>query len=328
MKYLCRLLALYLLCTTSAIAQENDKQVNYLWMTIPDHPWAFMANTPGFVLDHIGLGKNDRGGWSRSIQAHNDKTGLIVSAFIEEEKVLKDVSSIRNDQWTEERKRSMELSDFKLIDREGLIGVEYIVKSFQGHQVNQKGMHFYWVKDSSWVELHISKILFKTGDEALFEQIYKNVSFMPGSDPEVIMLVSDGSNAFYKRNYKTAINNYQKVVDHEKLRRSLRLDKWRIVVDNLGMAYGITGDLEKSMETYNYGISNDPTHPNFHYSLACTYAEMKKLDLAIESLKTAYSYKSNVIQGETMPDPRTDDSFSSYLSDEKFARALKELGLE
>ena len=36
---------------------------------------------------------------------------------------------------------------------------------------------------------------------------------------------------------------------------------WRVLVDNLGMAYGITGDLQHAEVTLNYGVSQDPSYP-------------------------------------------------------------------
>src|SRR5580658_10524064 len=44
---------------------------------------------------------------------------------------------------------------------------------------------------------------------------------------------------------------------------------WRVLVDNLGMAYGITGDLSHAEDTFNYGRSKDPAYPMFYYNLAC-----------------------------------------------------------
>ena len=75
-----------------------------------------------------------------------------------------------------------------------------------------------------------------------------------------------------------------------------------MLVDNLGMSYGITGDLQKAKETFDYGVSKDPTYPLFYYNLACTYAEMNDTAKAGAYLEKAFDYKANVLPGETMPD--------------------------
>jgi hypothetical protein len=48
-------------------------------------------------------------------------------------------------------------------------------------------------------------------------------------------------------------------------------------------------------------------------------------DKAIDNLKTAFKYKENIIEGEEMPDPASDDSFTRYMKDEKFLKALREI---
>ena len=117
----------------------------------------------------------------------------------------------------------------------------------------------------------------------------------------------------------------KKALDLEKENRTLDKTIWKVLVDNLGMAYGITGKLDKAKATFEYGISKDPDYPLFYYNMACTYGEMKNRDKAIEYLKLAFARKENMIEGEEMPDPATDSSFERFMNDERFLAALKEL---
>ena len=135
----------------------------------------------------------------------------------------------------------------------------------------------------------------------------------------------EGSAYYVKDDFKKAIPPYQKALDLEKEHPTLDKTFWKVLVDNLGMSYGITGNLKKAKETFEYGISKDPDYPLFYYNMACTYGEMKDLDKAIEYLKLAFDRKANMIQGEEMPDPATDSSFKSFMKNQKFLNALKEL---
>jgi tetratricopeptide (TPR) repeat protein len=137
--------------------------------------------------------------------------------------------------------------------------------------------------------------------------------------------LEEGSALFMKRDYQKAIKPYQKALDLEKQEPTLDKTLWRVLVDNLGMSYGITEDLKKAKETFEYGLSKDPTYPMFHYNMACTYAEMNDEDQAITYLKSAFKNKNNMIEGEEMPDPAQDDSFARFMKDEKFLKALKEI---
>jgi tetratricopeptide (TPR) repeat protein len=142
---------------------------------------------------------------------------------------------------------------------------------------------------------------------------------------EVTALVKEGSTYYMKGDYKKAIKPYQKALDLEKKQPSMDSTFTKVLIDNLGMSYGISGDLAKSKEIFEYGISWDSQYPMFYYNLACTYAEMDKIDSSIVYLKKAFQYKDNVILGEEMPDPATDSSFKRYLKEEKFIETLKEI---
>jgi tetratricopeptide (TPR) repeat protein len=91
------------------------------------------------------------------------------------------------------------------------------------------------------------------------------------------------------------------------------------------MSYGITGNLKKAKATFEYGLSKDPDYPMFHYNMACTYAEMNDEDQAIVYLRSAFKNKENMIVGEAMPDPASDNSFARFMKNEKFLKALKEI---
>jgi tetratricopeptide (TPR) repeat protein len=145
------------------------------------------------------------------------------------------------------------------------------------------------------------------------------------ADPETMEYMRQGSAFFLKDDYKNAIGPYQKALDREKKQSTLGQTMWKVLVDNLGMSYGISGDLKRAKEIFEYGLEKEPKYPMFHYLMACTYAEMNDMDKTIVYLKQAFEYKENMIKGEHMPDPWTDDSFQRFIKDDKFVKALKEL---
>jgi tetratricopeptide (TPR) repeat protein len=142
---------------------------------------------------------------------------------------------------------------------------------------------------------------------------------------QAMELMREGSYYFLKRDYKKAIVPYQKALDLQKEKRTLDKTLWKVLIDNLGMAYGISGDLDKAKETFEYGISKDPNYPMFYYNMACTYGEKDDMDKAIEYLKLAFDRRENMIPGEKMPNPASDSSFERFMKDEKFKAALEEL---
>lgn len=139
-----------------------------------------------------------------------------------------------------------------------------------------------------------------------------------GENPVTRQLWLTGGRYFIQQNFAAAIVPYQQALDADKQSPSLTKTDWFVLIDNLGMAYGITGDLNRAEETFNYGISKDSTYPLFYYNLACVAAGRNDMDKTMDFLKKAFSYKANVIPGESMPDPHQDDSFKPFMSNQKF----------
>ncbi len=153
------------------------------------------------------------------------------------------------------------------------------------------------------------------------EPVKKN----PKPSAAVMELLRQGSYYYLKDNFATAVIPYSKALEMEKANPTLDRRSWRILVDNLGMAYGISGDLKKAKETFEYGLSRDGEYPMFYYNLACAYAEMNDMENAISFLRKAYRYKNNMMAGETFPDPAVDDSFKRFMQNGRFLASLKEM---
>jgi hypothetical protein len=71
----------------------------------------------------------------------------------------------------------------------------------------------------------------------------------------------------------------------------------------------------------------DPEYPLNYYNLACTFAEQGSKAKMLANLDLAFQRKSNVLKGEQMPDPVTDQSFQRYVRDPDFISLMRKLGL-
>ena len=61
--------------------------------------------------------------------------------------------------------------------------VEFMVPEFQGQPVRQQNMYAEFVVDRFWVDLHISKVLYKPADHSLFEEFVKSIKFESKKKP-------------------------------------------------------------------------------------------------------------------------------------------------
>src|SRR5205807_5627319 len=106
-------------------------------------------------------------------------------------------------------------------------------------------------------------------------------------------LMQQGSQFYVQQDYKKAAEYYQQALDLEKQRQNLSDTFFEVLVDNLGMSYGISGDLDKAKATLKYGITQDPKYPLFHYNMACAYGEQNKMPQALSELQIAYANRSH-----------------------------------
>jgi len=142
----------------------------------------------------------------------------------------------------------------------------------------------------------------------------------------LISRFSLGNTLYYQERYSEAVPEYEKAMDLNARAKILNQFEERILIDNLGMAYALSGHLDKAKTFYEEAIKNDPAYPDYYYNLACTLAEQGDLDAALTNLKLGFERRSNSLPGESYPNPRTDDSFKKFLGNEKFEAALKEMG--
>ena len=222
----------------------------------------------------------------------------------------------------------------------GMAIVEYTVPEFNGAPVQQRNLFACLPKDDVFVDIHLSRIQFKPQDQELFDAVLKSAHFddkttshSGATEPAASAITGstsldyfrEGSRYFIGENFPASIGPYQKALDAEKQSRKLPTNEWRVLVDNLGMAYGITGKLDQAEQTFNYGLSQDATYPMFYYNLASIAAERNDMERTMKFLRTAFSYKANMIPDESMPDPRKDDSFKSFMADERFRKFVDSL---
>ncbi|HET9164414.1 MAG TPA: tetratricopeptide repeat protein [Candidatus Angelobacter sp.] len=92
----------------------------------------------------------------------------------------------------------------------------------------------------------------------------------------------------------------------------------RVITDQAGMSYGMSGNIAKARAIFEKAVVADPDYPLYYYNLACADAEEKNLTGAKKHLQEAFDRKANVVPGERMPDPTQDDSFLPYRKNKEF----------
>jgi hypothetical protein len=323
----------------SVLAQTGPPQEKLL-IGYPGKSWGLQINSPGFTVDLSQRKEDGR----QYLRATNRKTGIEVSVTLEQGSGPADESTCP--EFLARRVRSlpagMKATDVQSSRMSDMSVIEYLLPELQKIPVRQHNLVGCMTKENVYIDIHLSKIQFNPSDEKLFTELLANVKIieipqvsaaaapqpnLPASTDNrtSLQLFLEGSIYFRANDFQKAIDPYRHALELEKKDPKLDRDLWRVLVDNLGMAYGISGDLDHSEEVYNYGLSKDPQYAMFFYNMACVNAERGDMDKTIPFLQKAFAFKANMIQGETIPDPRRDDSFQRFMSNDRFRKFVDSL---
>ena len=316
--------ALTSLLGLSVVASGGQKEsaANILRLVYPGKPWAFTINLPGFTV------KANRIDPERRVYLLADKpnTGYTASVMLEKVNQPIEPNGCRDFLAARAKANSgFEKKDIRLSESGQMAILEYLVPDLKGHKIRQKNLFACMAREDVYIDIHLSKTLYQPGEEKLFEGILQTVGFEQITLSPRMQDMQNASLAYLRRDYPKAIAEYEKVLAREKEDPQLGKNIWRVLIDNLGMAYGLTGDLKRAQETFEYGLTKDPTYPLFYYNMACTCAERGEFERTVEYLKKAFEYKGNMIPGEKMPDPRKDPSFSKFMKRGDFRKLIDSL---
>lgn len=310
----------FLIAGGVALAQDPSS----MRISLVGKPWSLAIDSPGFKTQLNETKPDGR----RYLEAVNEATGMVLSATLEQVSGPADLEGCRQGFRGRLESLAWMHPSGETERRDGQIAIqEFMVKELNGAPIQQQNLFACFVKENVFVDVHISKTMFTAKDQPLFAAILGTIHFVDGNAGGLSSLdyFREGSKPYVVNDFAAAIGPYQKALDMEKQDRKLDLSTWRVLLDNLAMAYGVTGKDASAEEVVRYGLTKDPQYPMFYFILADVYAERGDLDNTIKFLTTAFENRNNVIPGEKLPDPRTDDSFQRFLKNERFMKFLDSL---
>jgi|SRR5215813_3062012 len=321
-----------LLISSTVLAQQSG--TDHVRMTIPGIQGALELSV-GSITWETRV-RDD--GIETQMRAMDRPDHVVISAFLQKVEFSASAEKCRDDWWSATEKgyksHGLKMEHMDKSSNGAIARVEFFVPEFQGKKVKQQILHAYLGSGNLCAEVHLSKINFAPDDQKLFEEVLKTVRLLPNEaatqapDKSSFDYVAEGSKFYFQRNFSAAIGPYEKALAMEKQKRTLQRNVFIVLVDNLGYAYAVNGNIPKSMDTLRYGLSVEPEYPLFHYNLACGYGELTKLDESLEELRLAFKYRANMFPGERFPDPLKDSSFKKFLSDKKFVDAIQQMQQE
>ena len=181
----------FLILTQTAFSAGlvQDKRLEF---TLPVAPWTMTLPAKDFEIAEQQVKPDGSGAYFflTSEQSHLNVSFYLESASkCKNSKACRDmVRKLGNPAWGKPQNLiSSELGDVSYF--------EFLVPSFQGQPVRQQNMYAEFVVDGFWVDLHISKVLYKPEDHSLFEQLVKAIKFEPKTVNETAKLTPLAANA-------------------------------------------------------------------------------------------------------------------------------------
>lgn len=287
--------------------------------SLPEYDWGILLNIPNFKLNQTnykpdGTARN----WTFAYE------NLIISVFIE--KVPQKGNSAECKEYYFSRAKLARNIDINSIKNFTLNEFEcadffYISKDTT---VKNRSCNMYYSRDDIWVDIHFTFNNYLVQDSTRFEIFKSNFKVINDVSDNIAECFAFGMEFYMRGKYAQSIPYYEQALKADKVRHKLEKKMSVILIDNLGMAYGVTGRMDKAKTIFEYGIETYSDQPCFYYNLACCYAELENKVKAIENLKLAKKYRENSIDTPKFSDPSKDSSFEKLMKDEEFIQAVNE----
>jgi tetratricopeptide (TPR) repeat protein len=299
-------------------AQDGERVV----LTLPGLTWSLEIVTPGFSIKPR---KIDPQGDRVEVLAQNPRLGIALTAFIEKAPKKGDAKAARDYYWWEIRKLPFDRKEARLYESGPLAIVEYGIPKIGDLKINQKHVNAYLSIDDYWAGIETSRTERPSETADPIPSILDQVSINRSYTPSILEEFGFASYFYLKNDFRRAAELYEKVLQRQGEANRLNQNSWRVLIDQLGMSYGQSDRPQKTQELLEWAIPLDPEYPMFYYTLACAFAEMGDPEKALANLRSAYQYRSNMLPGETFPDPKKDPSFKKSLKDNRFRSELEKI---
>jgi hypothetical protein len=163
-----------------AIGTGKILQEKRLEFTLPGAPWTLTMPADNFDLAEKQMKPDGSGVY---FHLADEKQNINLSMYIEPVKDCKDSKSCRDMVWKAGNPAWQNPKDVVQSQIGDVSFFEFLIPSFQGQPIKQQNMYAEFVTDGFWVDMHISKVLYKPEEHELFERIIKSIKFEPKKNP-------------------------------------------------------------------------------------------------------------------------------------------------
>jgi len=158
------------------IAGQDTSNQKRMEFTLPQAPWTMTLPAENFKLARKQMKPDGTGAY---FHLTDEEQGLNLSMYIEPASRCKDSKSCRDMVWKSGNPAWENPKNVVLAEIGGASYFEFLIPSFRGMPVQQQNMYVQYVEQGFWVDLHLSKVLYKPEEHQLFKRIVKSIMFEP-----------------------------------------------------------------------------------------------------------------------------------------------------
>lgn len=305
--------AALLILSIGIAAAEQPRQTATI--AVVGSPWAMAVDITGYKVHMDGMKPDGR----RYFFATNDATSVSLSVTLEtvsgqatSQGCRRHLEQIAHG-WATNTSRSIAPYEVST-----MLVMEYLLPDLQGRRSGPLHLFACAGTDNVYTDIHISKTGGTPGEESFLRTVLSTIHLVEAGIADSLDHFRTGSVSYLQGNYADAIPHYEQALVLERSNPTLDGLVRQLLIGNLGTAYQATGRFIEALDTFDYGLVQDPANPLFHYYLARAYAGMNKRDEAMQSLLSAFRNQRYGSAGDTVPDPRQDIFFSRFMLDPAF----------
>ena len=164
------------LLLSHAVAAAATTQEKRLEFTLAEAPWTLTLLADNFKLAQKKMRDDGLGAY---FYLTDEKQDINLSMFIEPVKNCDDSKSCRDFIWKTGNSEWVNPQNVVQTEIGDVSVLEFLLPKFQGMDIRQQNVYAEFVVDGFWVDMHLSKALYKPDDHQLFERIIKAVKFEP-----------------------------------------------------------------------------------------------------------------------------------------------------
>jgi hypothetical protein len=163
-----------LLC--QAIVSAGPLQEKRIEFTLPQVPWTLTMPAADFKMAQKQIKQNGIGAY---YYLTDTTQNINLSMYIEPVKDCQDSKSCRDMVWKMGNPAWENPQNVIQSEMGDVSYFEFLIPRIQGQPIRQQNMYAEFVVEGFWVDLHISKVLYKPEEHEMFERIVKSIKFEP-----------------------------------------------------------------------------------------------------------------------------------------------------